>query len=1226
MVHKELAQLVKYNIVPLREFVMGNHCVLHFSIVAMPRKKRQSAATKAKAAKQRRRRVQVQDVATAAGSPTPLPPAAQSSPRRRRTGRSAAYSVAQQKRRHTRDASRRLTESSRTRTVYALNQSFRRDWKQRMRQKYTGDTAFRRHWQHKMCLKYSTNAAYRFRWRHRMRTARQAGYTSQQFRTKWRERLRTRYSQDRVFRDAWRKKMQAKYAAHAAFREAWREKMREKMRHDPRVKERVKHTRTRRSVAQNSNADVAIAAFTSHIQEGPVYACVSCHRHLYKQTVITFTEAKYKQQSCQEMLVKMVAAFGSALTDERRHICRTCHSYLTRAKMPPQAAINGLLLDDVPPSLQLTDLEAMLAAQRILFMRLMALPRGRQRAIHGAVVNVPSNVSTTVTSLPLTPTQAGLIPLKLKRRLRYKGYVTHQFIRPAAVLQALDWLVQNNVLYCGIDVDQHWIESCIEEDVEVWNGITGSAETDDPQPAADTDSDVEPSDSDSDSEDLTAKVRGLKFSTCLQPSDPQYAATELSIAPAEGQVPLDFMLDTNAEILAFPAKYPFARGGLTDERDVTLTPKKYFIQRVLNKDKRFASDANYLFFAQYVTETKSIRDNITVAMRKTAGRVSAGAVANASQLRQLIKCDNAYHFLQNVRGSPAYLQRAVRELIAMVAQVGCPQFFLTLSAADMSWTEVFKMIARQNGRTLSDDDIAALSYEDKASMLRDDPVLTARHFDHRLKAFFSDILTRGSTLGPLKTHFYRIEFQMRGSPHAHCLLWTADGPDMTAASSDEIVAYFADKIVGQLPPETDDLRPVVERLQRHSHSVACRKKKSVCQFRFPRPPSDRTLLASPPSAEQDAAAIGKWQADILTRVHEALDQLEDTGTLTLDDVLEQVGVSSEDYHAALSINVKGRSLVLQRGLGDLFINNYNTTILLAWRANSDIQPVLDRYACIMYIVSYITKDEREMGEILRAAKREHADKDVKTQLKKIGSTFLTHREAVFRLLGLTMLSCSVKRVFVPTDMPENRVRLLKANRHLASLDPDSEDVYMLGLIQRYTARPTSLDALCLADFAVEYDVCYKRAVNDADDDVQPTDLDQQQQEESSANVVRLSGGMGKMRHRKSRSILLTHRYSKDNEPEKHYHAELMLYTAWRDEQRDLLASSDTYSEAYVDRRDEIAAVKTKFYRQAEAVADAVDEFFDNGPPVSAWDGLAPGERQENEMCAEEGAVPENFVD
>ena len=39
----------------------------------------------------------------------------------------------------------------------------------------------------------------------------------------------------------------------------------------------------------------------------------------------------------------------------------------------------------------------------------------------------------------------------------------------------------------------------------------------------------------------------------------------------------------------------------------------------------------------------------------------------------------------------------------------------------------------------------------------------------------------------------------------------------------------------------------------------------------------------------------------------------------------------------------------------------------AWRANMDIQFVLDVYACAMYIVSYISKAQKGISEILRAA-------------------------------------------------------------------------------------------------------------------------------------------------------------------------------------------------------------------------------------------------------------------
>jgi len=190
---------------------------------------------------------------------------------------------------------------------------------------------------------------------------------------------------------------------------------------------------------------------------------------------------------------------------------------------------------------------------------------------------------------------------------------------------------------------------------------------------------------------MVQKVQGLKFSSCLQPSDPEYAATELYIAPAEGQTPFDFMLDMNAEFLSYCAKFPHSTGGLTSECTITLTPKKYPWATVAGWSKHFASDANYSFYAQYFTEMKQIRDSVMIAMCQKPGRLSASVVCDVEHLEQLVHHDQAYQFLKNVCGSLPYFQYALNELIAMVAQIGCPQLFLTLSAADICVQNLFKL-------------------------------------------------------------------------------------------------------------------------------------------------------------------------------------------------------------------------------------------------------------------------------------------------------------------------------------------------------------------------------------------------------------------------------------------------------------------------------------------------------------------------------------------------------
>ena len=53
-------------------------------------------------------------------------------------------------------------------------------------------------------------------------------------------------------------------------------------------------------------------------------------------------------------------------------------------------------------------------------------------------------------------------------------------------------------------------------------------------------------------------------------------------------------------------------------------------------------------------------------------------------------------------------------------------------------------------------------------------------FQHRIEAFFSEyLLSDAHPLGHITDYVIKIEFQMRGSPHAHCLLWVKDAPKLT---------------------------------------------------------------------------------------------------------------------------------------------------------------------------------------------------------------------------------------------------------------------------------------------------------------------------------------------------------------------------------------------------------------------------------------------------------------
>ena len=56
------------------------------------------------------------------------------------------------------------------------------------------------------------------------------------------------------------------------------------------------------------------------------------------------------------------------------------------------------------------------------------------------------------------------------------------------------------------------------------------------------------------------------------------------------------------------------------------------------------------------------------------------------------------------------------------------------------------------------------------SSMRNDPVLTATHFERRFRFLMKDIiLSEHKPLGEVVDYFARVEFQNRGSPHIHIL-------------------------------------------------------------------------------------------------------------------------------------------------------------------------------------------------------------------------------------------------------------------------------------------------------------------------------------------------------------------------------------------------------------------------------------------------------------------------
>ena len=63
-------------------------------------------------------------------------------------------------------------------------------------------------------------------------------------------------------------------------------------------------------------------------------------------------------------------------------------------------------------------------------------------------------------------------------------------------------------------------------------------------------------------------------------------------------------------------------------------------------------------------------------------------------------------------------------------------------------------------------------------------------------------------------------------------------------------------------------------------------------------------------------------------------------------------------------------MFLKRAPNGMRVNLFNVKILLAWKANLDIQIVLEPCGCASYVVGYISKSQRGLSALLEAAAKE----------------------------------------------------------------------------------------------------------------------------------------------------------------------------------------------------------------------------------------------------------------
>ena len=140
-------------------------------------------------------------------------------------------------------------------------------------------------------------------------------------------------------------------------------------------------------------------------------------RRLNEISLILFKKENYDDVNA--ILTSLVKSYDGLL-----YICKTCNK-LKKKFIPCQAVSNKLDINFSPKEFEsINKLERVLVSRRILFKKVVTMPKGKLPKTKGSLCNNPVNeVYNNCRSLPRPADSTGLLIVKLKRKAEYRNHV-----------------------------------------------------------------------------------------------------------------------------------------------------------------------------------------------------------------------------------------------------------------------------------------------------------------------------------------------------------------------------------------------------------------------------------------------------------------------------------------------------------------------------------------------------------------------------------------------------------------------------------------------------------------------------------------------------------------------------------------------------------------------------------------------------------------------------------
>lgn len=698
---------------------------------------------------------------------------------------------------------------------------------------------------------------------------------------------------------------------------------------------------------------------------------------------------------------------------------------------------NNVKPDEVVPDCLkgLTYLEELLIARTMPHMHTFVIERSGQLGYRGNVITFPQDIDEVAKNLP----RSGPLMVCVVKKGRCPGARDKIFrVRRQKIEDALVWLQQNNRFYHDLNIDQNQL-SQLPVDGVYEGGIEYVVDNDLP-----VEDDAEIAD---DGEIVDGGVMAIPRTTVNNQVQAVSGARRI-LAGADPNQPMEWPRIDNSKtgaiveftheglwVMSYPCLYPYGAADFNTPRTISLTLAEYVNHLLLYKDGRFATHGTWRYFALNMVLRWRATKNAKVYIRhkdqdavSTIDELKAKVAAGDTEL-----LGNMMYYSSTIAGTPAYWHQQKGKMFAMFYELGIPSLFFTLSSADIQWPEFREIILQQfpNDVNLT-----------QQQLVNKHPLTVDRLFAIRVEAFLDTMF--GTDGWDVQDYYYKVEYQHRGSPHVHGMVWLKLNPLENAKVPDDeqyVVDYIDLLVCEQLYAVSDPLNA-------------------------PRKPASILLSDTMDLVEDLKNMVGNVQQHS-TCNDGCLRTSERTGEkycrYGFPKVSQPFTQWAKSADGRVTIRVKRNHPR---------VNSYNPTWLPIWRANLDVQICRDAYSVIQYMAKYTAKSEvksQMMDRIInKALSSTTSSTSTLSLVAKLLCAFISERdysaqEVCHLGTSLPMVHCSRFFVHLNTDPSRELVNLRESAI-------SREEVMCVNSIDKYAGRSRALEDVCMFTYFRDFDV------------------------------------------------------------------------------------------------------------------------------------------------------------